>query len=270
MLANFFRIFENFRFSDLIDILVVSFILYKFLSILRGTRAVRVLVGLLAMAILYWVSLSLEFYSLNWFLKHFFDNFFVITIILFQEQLRSGLANFGKTNYFFRRTKSLYYGQIEEVVAASFALSKEKTGGIIVFEKSHGLLNFSSTGTKLDCKIHSDILYTIFQTNSPLHDGAVILFQDRIQAAGCFLPLSKNIEIDRQYGTRHRAALGISEVTDAVVVVVSEETGNVSLCANGEFIICERESDLRRALRNHLISEKDYKTYLDYREGSSV
>ena len=256
MLFNLANVFENFRTTDLFDIFVVSFILYQFFSILHGTRAVRILVGVFAMTTLYWVSLSFELYSLNWVLKHFFDYFFVILIILFQEEIRTALASFGRTNFFFQKGSDYYSEQIEEVVAACSALSREKTGGLIVFERVQGLLNFSLTGTKLDSKIHSDILYSLFQSSSPLHDGAVILFQDRIQAAGCFLPLSKNIELDRQFGTRHRAALGISEVSDAVVVIVSEETGKMNICVNGEFISCLTETQLRKNLRLSLFSKK--------------
>jgi len=241
--------FANFTIADSVDIFVVSFITYRLLLVVQGTRAVQMLVGLLGLASLYWLSLSYELYSLHWILDHFFDYFFVILIILFQEQIRSALAIFGETKFLSRHKKTLYDEQIEEVVATCSALSREKTGALIVFEQNHGLLNYSLTGTRLDSKVHSDILYSIFQTKSPLHDGAVILFKNRIQSAGCFLPLSKNVEIDRHYGTRHRAALGISEVSDAVVVTVSEETGTISICFEGHFIAINAESDLRRNLR---------------------
>jgi diadenylate cyclase len=148
-------------------------------------------------------------------------------------------------------------------------LSRERTGALIVFEKMHGLLNYSSTGTRLESRIHSDIMYSIFQPNSPLHDGAIILYQDRIQAAGCFLPLSKNIELDRHFGTRHRAALGISEVSDALVAIVSEETGKMSICVNGKFVECENEKDLRKQLRVNLYSSNE-DLYLNYKKERRV
>jgi len=254
---NFISLFENFTLNDSIDILIVSVILYRFFSTIQGTRAVQVLVGTATIATLYWFSMSMELYSLNWVLKNFFDYFFVILIILFQEQIRSALAVFGNANLFTKKKKSYFDGQIEEVISACLALSREKTGALIVMERNYGLLNYSSTGTKLDSKIHSDILYTIFQNSSPLHDGAVILFQNRIQAAGCFLPLSKNIELDRHYGTRHRAALGISEVSDALVVIVSEESGKINICFNGQFQLCETEEDLRKLLRVHLYAARE-------------
>ena len=254
-MQNFIYIFDNFRVVDLFDILLLSFILYKFFSILHGTRALRILLGVCAIAILYWVSLSFELYGINWFLKHFFDYFFVIIIILFQEPIRTALANFGKTKFLLRKNEEYHSEQIEEVVTACSMLRKEKAGALIVFERSQGLLNYSLTGTRLDSFIHADILYSLFQNKSPLHDGAVILFQDKIQAAGCFLPLSKASDLERRYGTRHRAALGISEVSDALVVVVSEETGDLSVCNNGYFVACKNSSDLRKLLRQNLLAK---------------
>lgn len=251
---------ENFHLSDLFDILSVAFITYRFLLILQGTRAVQMLVGIAALATLYWFSLSYEFYALNWLLNHFFEYFFVIVIVLFQDQIRTALVSFGEARLFGRKKGTLYHQQIEEVVATCFALSREKTGALIVFEKNHGLLNYSLTGTRLDARIHSDILYSIFQSNSPLHDGAVIIFDNRVQSAGCFLPLSKNVEIDRHLGTRHRAALGITEVSDAVVIVVSEETGRLSLANNGVFYPITGEDELRLKLQKLLLTGKKLHT----------
>lgn len=260
-------VFENFNITDLIDILIVSFIVYRFLLIVQGTRAVQMLVGISAMAILYWISLSYELYSLNWLLKNYFDYFFVILIILFQDQIRSALISFGEARIFGRKKYSLFDQQIEEVVIACSALSREKTGALIVFEKNHGLLNYSLTGTRLDSKIHSDIIYAMFQHNSPLHDGAIIILGSKIQAAGCFLPLSKNVEIDRHLGTRHRAALGITEITDCVVVIVSEETGRIGLTQKGMFYQISSEDELRKNLKSMLLSDELTITQGDIRPG---
>jgi diadenylate cyclase len=253
---NFINLFDSFTLNDSVDILIVSFVLYRFFSIIQGTRALQVLVGTAFITTLYWFSLTFELYSLNWLLKSFFDYFFIIIIILFQEQIRLALALFGEAKIFGKKKKSYYDMQIEEVVAACSALSKDNTGALVIFERNHGLLNYSTTGTRLDAKIHSDLIYTLFQTPSPLHDGAIIIYQNRIQAAGCFLPLSKNIDLDRQFGTRHRAALGVSEVSDALVVIVSEETGKISICFNGNFYLCENENDLRKQLRMNLYSAR--------------
>lgn len=256
-MGHIYIFLKNISFTDIIDIAVVSIIVFRFLLIVQGTRAIQILLGIAALASLYWISLTNELHSINWLLEHFFEHIFVILIVLFQEQFRSALAAIGDMRPFTKHSNREYDLQVEEVVNASAALSRERTGALIVFEKKHGLLNYSKTGTRVDSKIHSDILYSIFQSNSPLHDGAVILFKSRIQAAGCFLPLSKNVEIDRHLGTRHRAALGISEVSDAVVVVVSEETGRISLCYKGEFYYMEEENSLRRFLKRFLAEEEN-------------
>jgi diadenylate cyclase len=265
-LLDLFELINNFKIYDAIDIFIVSIILYRFFSIIQGTRSVQVLVGTAAITTLYFFSLSFELYSLNWLLKNFFDYFFIILIILFQDQIRAALAMFGQTQFFGKKKDSYYNSQIEEVVTACSALSRERTGALIIFERQHGLLNYSSTGTKMNSRIHSDILYSIFQVSSPLHDGAVILYQDQIQSAGCFLPLSKNIELDRHLGTRHRAALGISEVSDAIVAIVSEETGKMSICVEGSFIECENETVLRKELRRYLFSLKKEELFTQKRE----
>lgn len=248
---------ENINITDIVDISVVAFIIYRFLLIVQGTRAVQMLVGICGLASLYWVSLSYQLYSLNWLLNHFFDYFFLILIILFQDQIRVALVSFGETKFFGRKKRVKYNIQIEEVTNACSALSRDRVGALIVFERDQGLLNYSLTGTKLNCTIHTDILFTIFQTNSPLHDGAVIITGDKIFSAGAFLPLSKNIHIDSHYGTRHRAALGISEVSDSVVVVVSEETGNINICFEGQFYKMDTLEDLRKTLRKYLVVEAE-------------
>ncbi len=243
----------NFRFIDLLDLTVVALIVYRFLMIVQGTRAYQMLFGIVALAVLWWISQFYELYSLSWLLQRFFDYLFIILIVLFQDQIRSALVSISSTRIIGRSGSTKFDQQIEEVVAACSALSRERTGALIVFEKNHGLLNYSSSGTRLDARIHSDIIYSIFQTKSPLHDGAIIIYSGMIQAAGCFLPLSKNVEIDRHYGTRHRAALGITEISDAVVVTVSEETGRINICYDGVFHYMENEEQLRKNLRKFLV-----------------
>ena len=244
---------QNLRSLDLLDILAVSFIVYRMLLIVQGTRAVQMLMGLGAMALLWWAADAYELHALSWLLQLFFDYLFILIIVLFQDQIKSALASFGGTRFIGKNAKGNLDQQIEEVVSACQALARERTGALIVFEKTHGLLNYSLTGTRLDARVHSDLLYAIFQTRSPLHDGAVIIFRGKIQSAGCFLPLSKSGEVDRHFGTRHRAALGISEVSDAVVVVVSEETGKVQICSEGVFQVAVDENALRTGLRQKLL-----------------
>lgn len=242
-----------FRFVDFVDVVAVAFIIYRFLLIIQGSRSYQILVGVLAISGIYWISKYYEFFSLEWLLGNFFDYLFIILIVLFQEQIKSALVFISGTKIFGLGTHPKFDQQIEEVVAATTALSRERTGALIVFEKKHSLQNYSMTGTRLESKIHSDIIYSIFQVKSPLHDGAIIIFNGLIQAAGCFLPLSKNLEIDRQYGTRHRAALGITEVSDAVVITVSEETGKINVCYEGIFYFVSNEESLRKNLRKFLL-----------------
>lgn len=248
---------DNINITDILDIVIVAIIIFRFLMIVQGTRAVQMLVGICGLAALYWFSLSYHLYSLNWLLNHFFDYFFLILIILFQDQIRVALVALGETKFLGKRKRLKYNTEIEEVVNSCAALAREKVGALIVFEKDQGLLNYSLTGTKIDCAIHSDILYSLFQTNSPLHDGAVVISDGRIFSAGAFLPLSKNINIDSHLGTRHRAALGISEVSDAVVVVVSEETGNINISYQGAFYRMLDIDDLRKTLRKFLVVESE-------------
>lgn len=243
---------SNIRIWDILDIGVVAVIFYHLVNIIQGTRAYQVLFGIISLSLLWWFSHAFELYSLSWIMKKFFDYLFIILIVLFQDQIKSALVAISSTRFFGRSEAFKADQYIEEVVVATLALSREKTGALIVFEKNHGLLNYAATGTRLDCKIHSDIIYSIFQIKSPLHDGAIIIYNGLIQSAGCFLPLSKNVEIDRQYGTRHRAALGISEISDAVAITVSEETGKVNICHNGIIHFIEEEEQLRRYLRKFL------------------
>lgn len=242
------KIIQNFSLSDLLDVAVVALITYRFLIVIQGTRATQMLLGLLALLFTFWISISFRLYSLNFILSKFFDYFFVIMIILFQEEIRGVLASFGAAKLTFLRKRKIEDKDLEEVLRVCKALSSEKTGSLIVFERNQGLLNYSMTGTRLNSNIHSDILYSIFQLSSPLHDGAVIIFNGKIQAAGCFLPLSKNVNLERHYGTRHRAALGVTELTDAVAVMVSEESGEIKICYDGNFFYISDETSLRKKL----------------------
>jgi diadenylate cyclase len=242
-------LWQQITWKDLIDITLVALLIYQGILIIHGTRSVQILLGVGLLMILFWFSLSYRLYSLSWVLQHFFDSFFIIAIILFQDQIKSALASVGSRNIFGLASSEAQELELEEVVEVAGVLSREGVGGLIVFERANGLSNYIDTGTKMGSEIHSDVLYAIFQSSSPLHDGAVIIRKGKIAAAGCFLPLSRNIEIDRNLGTRHRAALGLSEVTDAVVVTISEETGAITLAFHGQLYPCEGERHLRQYLK---------------------
>lgn len=255
------------KLKDLIDVLVVSFLVYQLLVIIRGTRAAQMLLGVGAMLVMFWVAISFRLHALNWILSHFFNSFFIILVIIFQDQIRSALARVGTGRplmRFGRKVRVADMADLEEVIEACEACSKERIGALIILEKNQGLMNFIATGTKLDADIHSDIIYALFQSRSALHDGAVILSRGKIAAAGCFLPLSKNVEIERHMGTRHRAAIGITEVTDAVAIIVSEETGRLSVAHDGELVACEDLAQLRQFIERMLGADGDTKLVSAY------
>jgi len=249
---NFLTTFlSHLNFKDLIDIFIVTILIYQLLLIVRGTKAAQMIVGLGVLFALFWLGITFKLYSLNWVLAHFFDSFFIIVVVLFQDQFRNALASVGtRRNVFAVFSKDDHEFEIDEMIEACGALSREKIGALVVLERTHGLLNFVNTGTRLDCRIHSDIIYSIFESSSSLHDGAIIIQNGKIAAAGCFLPLSKNFDIERHLGTRHRAALGLTEVTDALVITVSEETGKINLCVEGIFYYCKSEKELGQYLRH--------------------
>jgi diadenylate cyclase len=244
--------------KDFIDIVIVAILIYQLLLIVRGTKAVQMMVGLGVLFVLFWLGVTFKLYSLNWVLAHFFDSFFIIIIVLFQDQFRSALASVGnqQRNIFTLFKNSNDDLEIDEIVEACGALSSEKIGALIAIERNNGLLNFANTGTRLDSRIHSDLIYSIFESSSSLHDGAIIIRKGKISSAGSFLPLSKNFDIERHLGTRHRAALGLSEITDAIVISVSEETGKINICIEGVFYLCRNEKDLGQYLR-HLWSNEN-------------
>ncbi len=245
----------QFELKDFLDILTVSLIFYQFLLVGQGTRAVQIVFSMIGLGVLYWLGQVFEYHLLNWILNHFFQYFFVIMVILFQDQIRLAMASFGsKKGLFGGFSRQNFESEVDEVSELCSVLSRERIGALLAFERSHGLLNYINTGTKLDCKINSDILYSLFLSRSPLHDGAVILSQGRLAAAGCFLPLSKNIDIDKHMGTRHRAGLGLSEMTDAVVVVVSEETGQINICIQGRLYLCKDSLEARQKIKFALMN----------------
>lgn len=260
-------LWSHVQFKDLLDVLIVSFLVYQLLLIIRGTRAAQMLFGVGAMLVMFWLATSFRLHALNWILSHFFNSFFIILVIIFQDQIRSALARFGAGRHLLRfgtRVRATDIVDLEEVIEACEACSKERIGALIVLEKDQGLMNFIATGTRLDSEIHSDVLYALFQSRSALHDGAVILSHGKVAAAGCFLPLSKNVEIERHMGTRHRAAIGVSEVTDGIAIVVSEETGRINIAYEGELLPCGDVATLRHQLERLLGLENDRASMMSF------
>lgn len=253
----FFYILRNFKISDFFDIAIISILVYRFIVIIQGTRAVKLILGLILIMALYWLSINYELSAVNWILSNFFEYFFLFIIVIFQEQIKTALTDLGFSRLLKKKRKIIMEEEIEEINIALENLSKLRLGALIVIEREDGLFNFSKTGTPIDSKISSELLFSIFQGASPLHDGAVIIYKNKIQSAGCFLPLSKNPKLDRSLGTRHRAALGLSEASDAVIICLSEESSKISLAHKGNFIQIDDYTDLSIKLYKILYSNEN-------------
>jgi diadenylate cyclase len=238
----------SFRLIDLLDIGIVAFIVYRILLLIRGTRAMQMLTGLGILGIAFFASSAFELFTTHWVLSYFFDYLILIVIVLFQDDLRRALTHVGKNPFFSAASAEEEREMVDEIARAATRLARERIGALIVIERETGLKNFIDTGSKLDSKVKSELLYSIFIPNSPIHDGAVIITGGRIAAAGCFLPLSKDPNIDKRYGTRHRAALGLTEDSDAIVILVSEEAGEAHLVKNGKITTNLSEQEIRQSL----------------------
>lgn len=218
---------------DVLDILLVSVIVYRLLLIIKGTKAAQMLIGLGVLLIASLLSRYLELYTIDWLIQSFWAQAVIALIILFQPEIRRALAQMGEAQ-FLQFTSAEELKSLEEIVRAAVALANRNIGALIVIERDTSLKDFVEVGTPLDAKVSKELLMSIFHPASPIHDGAVVIKGNRIVAAGCFLPITLSPEVSRALGTRHRAGLGLAEETDAVVIVVSEETGMISLAINGK------------------------------------
>ena len=236
--------------SDLLDIALVSFLIYELLLLIRGTRAVQMALSGGFLIGVFFLSDWLQLETVNWVIRNLGAYVIVAIIVLFQSDIRRALAHFGRARVFryFERATSTEE-TLEELVTAATTLSARKTGAIMVLERQIGLRNYIEGGIPLDATVTYDLMTTIFQPGSPLHDGAVIVQGDRAAAAACFLPLSVNPRVSRELGTRHRAAIGLTEENDAVAIVVSEETGIISLALAGDLERTLTADTLRIRLR---------------------
>jgi diadenylate cyclase len=224
---------EEFSWVQVLDILIVALIIYQLLQFIRGTHAVQIAVGTALIVGFYWVSQLLNLETVNWLLRTFLPYVVFGLIVIFQAEIRKALAHLGKTPLLGAFSKEKPEETIDEIVLAATTLAAQKIGAIMVLEREMGLRSYIETGIGLDALLTYDLLISIFNPKTPLHDGAVVVQGKRIAAAACFLPLTVNPALSRTLGSRHRAAIGVTEDTDAVVVVVSEETGTISLVAGG-------------------------------------
>ncbi|MFK7899452.1 MAG: diadenylate cyclase CdaA [Cyclobacteriaceae bacterium] len=258
--------FLSFRFIDLLDILLVTFLLFQLYKLLKGTVAIRIFLGILAIYLIYLVVHALGMELLSSIFGQFIGVGVLAAIILFQQEIRRFLLLIGKTNPLNNKmvgkllkkgtNQGVALDEINIVLDSLKTLSATRTGALIVFPGSTELRFYANTGVELNAKLSKPLLISIFNKESPLHDGAVILSKGRVAAACCIMPVSENEEIQQSMGLRHRAAIGIAEVTDAVVLIVSEETGLISFCTEG---IIEHNlplAEVRKKLNEHLLSEE--------------
>ena len=214
---------------DVLDILLVAAVFYRLLMAVKGTRSAQMYVGLLVIVLVGFLARWFDLIAIEWIVDSLRPVWLVAFVILFQPELRHALAQFGRMRYFRSFLRGDSYGVLGEIVRGAEALAMRRQGALIVLERNVGLRNFVDTGTRIDAKVSAALLETLFSPGSPLHDGAVVVREDTVLAAGCILPLSSNPRLSGVLGTRHRAALGLAEETDAAVVVVSEQTGAISV-----------------------------------------
>lgn len=261
--SGIINIISHPKVADFIDIAIVALIVYEVISLVRQTRAAQLMKGILVLFMAWFLSTIFDLRTLNWLLNRILEFGVLALVVIFQPELRRALEQVGRTNVFAmslfktktmdEQTREQWQNAIATVCDAAEQMSDSKTGALIVFERRSHLGEIIKTGTELNADINVEALGTIFYEGTPLHDGAVVVRDARIKAAGCVLPLSANLEISKDMGTRHRAALGMSENSDAICVVVSEETGIVSLAKNGVLIRRLDRQNLFNLLKSELV-----------------
>ena len=238
-----------FEWRDALDILLVAFLLYQVIQLLRGSRALTVLTGLGLLTLLYFISRSMALYTLTWLLQHVFSSLFLLIVVIFQSDIRQALGEIGTNNLF--RKRALQHSAVEEVVMACVEMARLRVGALIVIERGTRLDDMiKREGVRVDALLSRQLLMNIFYPKAPLHDGAVLISKGRITAAACILPLAE--AKGQSFGTRHRAALGMTQECDAVVVVVSEERGEISVAMKGELVRSLDATRLRQVLNDIL------------------
>lgn len=266
------------RISNIFEIIILAIILYEFMAWVKTTRAFALLKGIIVILVFLIIAYIFDFTTILWIAGKVINIAIIAVVVIFQPELRKALEQLGQKKYFKsilpfteKKDKGERFSDktVNELVRACFELAKNKTGALIVIEQDILLTDYEKTGIPVDAIITSQLLINIFEHNTPLHDGAVIVRGDRIVSATCYLPLSDNMQISKELGTRHRAAVGISEVTDTMTLVVSEETGNVSIAIAGELIRAVDQDYLKKKLTFIQKKSIDVKRYKLWKKGAS-
>lgn len=262
-MSSVMDIFYNMRLLDIIDILIVAFAFYKIMMLIRETRAEQLIKGIIIILVITYFSEWAKLYSINFILKNTISMGVIALLIVFQPELRRGLEYLGRSKFMTKSIAEMQYAElmdtIDHLVDSVAVLSRDKIGALIVMEKDIGVSDIIETGIKIEGKVTSSLLTNIFIPNTPLHDGAVVVRNNTIMAAGCLLPLSDNQNLSKDLGTRHRAALGMAERSDAIVLIVSEETGAISIAKDGKLSRFLDSKTLRRILKEAYKPEKEKK-----------
>jgi diadenylate cyclase len=242
---------SSLRIQDAIDILLIAYVIYRLIDLIRGTRAAQMLIGLAVVFLLFLSSQYFELYTLNWILDNFLSAFLLIIVVIFQDDIRRALTQVG-TRRFFGSQPVIQQQDLEEIIRAAVLLASKRIGALIALQREVGLNQYVEGGTRLDARVSKELITSIFLPPSPIHDGALIIHEGRIIAAGCFLPLTSNPHVSKTLGTRHRAAIGLTEETDAIVVVISEEEGAISMVREGRITRGVDAGTLRTTLQQLL------------------
>lgn len=257
-LSSFFNTVFAIKINDIIDILIVAYIFYKIFMFMKDTRAGQVLKGIVILLVATQLSEIFKLHTLNWILLNSLNIGVIATIIIFQPELRAGLEHIGRTklNFFHKNNLNIeeenFNKNIDEIVESLYSLSRQKIGALIIMERQTKIGEIINTGTILDADISRQLLINIFIPNTPLHDGAVVIRENKIKGAACFLPLTESKDLSKELGTRHRAGVGVSEVSDCISLIVSEETGDVSIAKSGKLYRNISKDRMNSILKNNL------------------
>ena len=247
-----FELIRQIRWQDILDIGIIAFLVYRALHIVRGSRAMQMIIGLAVILVAYVSSRALGLFTLNWILDNFLASIILVIIVIFQSDIRRALTQVGTAPLFTQAERMVQRREdiIEEVAQAAVAMAGKHVGALIVFQREVGLNEYMEIGTRLDARVSRELLESVFLPHSPIHDGALVIQQGRVTAVRCLLPLSTNPRLKQSWGTRHRAALGVTEETDAVAVVISEQEGAVTLVVAGNVTENVDGARLRSALHD--------------------
>jgi uncharacterized protein (TIGR00159 family) len=250
------EVLAHFRWQDVIDILIVAAVIYWIILLIRGTRSFQILIGLVLLIIALLVSQLGRLLTLHWILNNFLSSIILIIVVIFQHDIRRALSTVGKNPFFFEPSSPHGAPIVEEIIDAALSMARRRTGALIVLEREAEVDKHVEVGVPIGATVTKELITTIFSPPSPLHDGAILIQGGTLTSARCFLPLTANPRLVKTLGARHRAALGLTEETDAVVIVVSEEKGVISLAIAGKLTRNLDASGIRRVLFNIFVSKK--------------